>query len=223
MRVLAFLLSFAAGAPLCAAPITYTFDGTVNDIYGIDAGDIESTSLGDAWTATYMVDAEAVGNIFDQYELPAASFEVGTSGTIGIPAHAPNFSNRLTLGQNEYNKSDNNFDSLFFFAASSDSSVMFDDFFVSQLRVELIDNDSDLFPGSETPNLPAQMRAANFESLLFRIALDSDKSNGQREAYIVGDITAITVNGVTTVVPIPAAVWLFGSALIGLSWMRSAR
>jgi len=54
------------------------------------------------------------------------------------------------------------------------------------------------------------------------VAIEAFPSGGSREdtADLSGFPRRYLVSGSVSAVPIPAAVWLFGSALVGLGWMR---
>jgi len=53
------------------------------------------------------------------------------------------------------------------------------------------------------------------------ITIDSNGISGSAFDYlVVNGVSAQVIDGLITPVPIPAAAWLFGTALVGLGWMR---
>jgi len=203
--LLAMLLLVCSGAANAAA-ITYRLQGAI-----YRATDWATIAVGDAWTAEYTFDTDApddhpapdVGSYF----ATSVTLTVGDSGPIMFLM--PDYQAMVNVLDN-YPGCDviNNpnclgpYDSLEFGTFNGSSAVL-DGQTVSGFSITLVDSAGTLFSGSDADALPLSLSIDDFNSGGFNIG------SGLR-----GTVTSASV------VPVPAAVWLFGSALAGLGWVK---
>jgi len=83
-----------------------------------------------------------------------------------------------------------------------------------------------LFVGTESQRFPevdfSNYSISSIELILNAVSITTEPDSGWREGYRTDIAINADLKVYGSVVPIPAAVWLFGSALLGLGWFRQS-
>ena len=218
-KIFAGLLLLAFGGVATASTITYRMEGVVTTASGWD-----NVSVGDTWSAAYTFqldapDFDASDPDVGTYFATSVVYTVGDSGSIIFPVEdgsgpvfqTPEYSAMVQI-LNDYDgcapdpySCPNLWDSLQF-STPNGSSAYLDDKAIIFSSVVMNDKSGSLFSGIDADALPLNISHDDFDTASMSISASG--------ASLSGSVTSVSM------VPIPAAVWLFGSALAGLGWLR---
>ena len=208
-----------------AAILKYEFAGTITTI--TESSSISSVSIGDSWTAVFYVDMNATDSNPHIYT-GTYGLAVGVASQIGgLPEFTTNigevWSPELIVAEDSnpcagfgsycgpvdfatWRYSDYPSD-------GTNNIGTIDGYKIVSTRVTLTDDDGVAFSGEDIAQTQV-LNLTDFEDKDFVVSLDDPDILGGPTIY--GEVTSASVS----VIPIPAAVWLFASGLGLLGWFR---
>jgi hypothetical protein len=219
---LCLLISHQSQAEL----VTYRFTGSIESMYEADCSpdgaggcswtntDVTSSSfysphefnVGDEWSATYTWDTESPrSGISDDGAQGIYSGAVKDGSVVSTSFEVPSaalpksFDDSLSVTNNR------NFGGRVYDALSISQAFATPDWFFNS-QVFLIDNTGTIYNDLD---IPAMVALDDFDGSVFRGSFVNRQTSDQLQIRM-------NLTSATRVVPIPAAAWLFGSALIGL-------
>jgi hypothetical protein len=242
MRLIAIALFFLSTVTQ-AETVIYEFEGLIDFL---PPNHVANTSIrvGDSWSATVTVDIEdpnvGAGSTYGEaiFRGTTTNLTIGDFGTATFLSSSATFQNDERWEDEEFlNPVSDNHDKILFeggmgrqaYFAGPEQQI--DGLYALDLDLQLVDLSSTLF--STTPvnpglkgsydvvlpgfnDLSQFVQGGSFD-LKNRISVRlGPNSPGSSTVNLGGTVTSATVS----VVPIPAAAWLFGSALAGLGWAR---
>jgi len=194
-----------------AAPITYLVSGTISDVTGDAAGAVTSVAVGDTWSLKLTIDTTEPeiagcdpGTGPCDYANGFGTLTIDTTvlGIAASPGGVVELYNDLTT-------IDGTTDGVAFFLPGDGSltPTQIDGLFVGGIGLSLVFDPSALLDATLAGSggaTDAEFAGLQQGLLLF---LSTEEGGGGDVAYLGAETTSFAV------VPVPAAVWLFGSAL----------
>lgn len=208
--------SILCPAVVSAASVTYSFSGTVTEV---PAEFSNVSSVGDLFTGTYTFDPDALPitslRSYDEYA-PITAFQFSSptvSGSSELGRIA--ISNRDLEGGQSADGYRVNIGS--FFSGSTISAPQVNGFSVLGFIIDMVDFSGSTFTSTALPVGTDFVQSFQENgSMSFNIDFAPPDSNTQAPSSISGRLNSLEA----TVVPLPSALYLFASGLLGLSFMR---
>jgi len=210
MRKIFPLAALLVSTATPAAVLNYTFQGQILR----DFGEIGPVTIqeGDSYSLNYVIDRNDIDGAYN-----VLSTSLTIEGFSTAEMHNPKldlFDNVEDCDKFAYCIYEDELD----FGGTSGlgdlNTPKIDGYFVRSVNVDLLDYDGLVL--LDTTSLPATLGLNDFEYKIFSVTLGTDTEQFGDTMRWTGSVDSVAI----TAVPIPAAVWLFGSALAGLGWLR---
>ncbi len=194
-------------------------------IYHVDVSGVITTNrtssevidIGDEWSVSFMIDDAGTAINCIYVNACQRSYQVyGSSQMGGIVFDYQNDDTavgRLSMAAPYADEPDHR-DRVKIRLSSIGSYQLSGDEYLNAISVELFDDRGSLFPDPYSAGFSdlAGLSADDFMSATIHLIIASYPSDGSGHNEITGKVTSYSVQAV----PVPAAIWLFGSALVGL-------
>lgn len=184
-------------APASAALIRVDFGGSLTEV---DATLANTFAIGNSFSGSYLFDSDAIdtGNTAGGGTYAAMNYSVTING----------YSATASQGEIETSLPSNGGDTYLSRSRGSVVGGTVDGKFPISSVLILQDNDKNII---QPDILPVTLDLDEFETQLFAFGF-GDTANGDNNRELIGSLTSLSF----TPVPVPAAVWLMGSGLLGL-------
>ena len=224
MRIFLPLAALLAFGPVQADTVVYQFSGVI-DTASPNSVNLTDIGAGDTWSLTVSIDADEPNTgAYNEanFQNAEAELTIDGFGSTGFTRSDVSFQNDYF--SYDYDSSGSSYDFVEFDTGASEQLI--DGLYAADITLLLTDISGALFSNNCCGSsgdfvLPGFSDLNQFDDQYFSFLLRETPQyrNQAEQAGFNGTI----LNASVSVVPVPAAVWLFGSALAGLMGLRKIK
>jgi hypothetical protein len=216
-RLILFIALLTGGSLAQAATVTYTVQGGITYISYTTLQ--HNFTVGDTYTLIVVVDQNDSDGSFS---VQSSNLNVDNFGAIGPVFSSLEQSNNLSDECTDpYEPCHDDYDEILFHGSANaldpNQSEIVNGYRINNYRLSLRDYDSTVLSAPDDLVLQTDFALEDFDNYFgLYVAWAQDPSLGSSGINMNMSVDSLSIS----VIPIPAAVWLFGSALAGLGWLK---